>query len=273
MSDPRSIFGVNTYSYTFSHTAIDCVRHLADQGYRGVELMMFPGHLWPTEIDSGGLQKLRNEAEQRGVRIISLNMPNVDLNIAGASQEMRDYSLGLLKQFVRMAGELGAPGIVIGPGKANPLFPAPKALLTGHFHKALDILSPIAKAGGTRLLVENMPFAFLPDADSLMQTLDAYGNDEIGIIYDVANGHFIGEDPRDGLRRVQSRLKLVHFSDTGKNVYKHDPIGTGDVPFENFPPVLAEIGYGEMPVLEVISHDPDADTAESARKLAAAGYA
>jgi L-ribulose-5-phosphate 3-epimerase len=273
MPDPKSIFAINTYSYTFSHTASDCVRHLADQGYRGVELMMFPGHLWPSEVDASGLRKLRQDAEAGGLRIVSLNMPNIDLNITGASPEMREYSLGLLKQFVRIAGDLGAPAIIIGPGKANPLFPAPKTMLMGYFYTALDILAPIAEASGTALIVENMPFAFLPDADSLMQALDSYGNDKVGVIYDVANGHFIGENPRDGLRRVQSRLKLVHFSDTGTRVYKHDPIGHGDVPFANIPPVLAEVGYKEMPVLEIISHDPDADTLDSAQKLAAAGYA
>lgn len=273
MRDPKSIFAINLYSYTFSHKAADCIRHLADQGYRGVELMMYPGHLWPAGIDAAGRRELRRVADAGGVRIVSLNMPNIDLNIAGASQEMRDYSLGLVSGFVRLAGDLGAPGIIIGPGKANPLFPAPREVLKGHFFRALDALAPIAEQGGTRLLVENMPFAFLPDADSLMNTLEEYGNDGIGVIYDVANGHFIGEHPAEGLRRVRSRLGLVHFSDTGTKVYKHDPVGMGDVPFADIPPVLAEVGYREMPVLEIVSHDPDADTLESARRLAAAGYA
>ncbi len=271
MTDATRSFAVNTYSYIFDWPAADCIRHLAGQGYTGVELMMYPGHLWP-DLDAPGRRALRRVAEQCGVRIISLNMPNVDLNVAGAAREMREYSLGLVAQFVRLAGELGAPGIVIGPGKANPLFPAPRALLLGHFHRALDRLAPIAEAGGTRLLLENMPFAFLPDAASMMQALADHGNDRIGVIYDVANGHFIGEDPRDGLRQVRDRLALVHFSDTYRSVYKHDPVGTGDVPFASVPPVLAEIGYREMPVLEVISTNPDADLRDSAQRLAAVGY-
>jgi hypothetical protein len=38
------------------------------------------------------------------------------------------------------------------------------------------------------------------------------------------------------------------------------------------PPVLAEIGYSELPVLEVISRNADADTMDSAKKLADLGY-
>jgi sugar phosphate isomerase/epimerase len=199
-------------------------------------------------------------------------MPNIDLNIVGATQPMRDYSLGLLSQFITLAGELEVPAIVVGPGKANPLFSPAKELLMGHFFKALDHLYPIAKKGGVRLLVENMPFAFLPSAADLVAALDQYGNDDIGIIYDVANGHFIGEDPCEGLRIVQKRLGLVHFSDTGKSVYRHDTVGLGDVPFADVPPVLKEVGYAELPVLEVISRNPDKDTLESARKLAGLGY-
>lgn len=38
-------FAINTYSYTFAGSAYDTVARLADQGYSGVELMFFPGHL------------------------------------------------------------------------------------------------------------------------------------------------------------------------------------------------------------------------------------
>jgi L-ribulose-5-phosphate 3-epimerase len=48
-----SSFAVNTYSYTFGWPAAECIRHLAAQGYTGIELMMYPGHLWP-DLDAAG---------------------------------------------------------------------------------------------------------------------------------------------------------------------------------------------------------------------------
>ena len=87
----------------------------------------------------------------------------------------------------------------------------------------------------------------------------------------VANAHFIGEAPTDGLRRVRDRLSLVHFSDTTRQSYKHDPLGRGDVPLAGLASTLKEIGYSELPMLEVISHNPDADIAESCRILQQAG--
>ena len=272
MNSSTRSFACNTYSYTMSHTAEGCLSHLADLGFSEFELMMYPGHLWPPDIDAAQRVALRGLIERRGLRVVTLNMPNVDMNIAGASAQMRRYTLDLLRQIVELAGELGAEGVVLGPGKSNPLFPAPRERLEGFFFAALDELVPLAKKAGTALWIENMPFAFLPDIEGLMQALDRYGNDELGIVYDVANGHFVGESLGDALRRCRPRLKLVHLSDTARTLYRHDPVGAGDVPFGELPPVLAEVGYTRLPVLEIISHDPDKDLVSSAEKLVAMGF-
>ena len=270
MTNIHAGFGVNTYPYTFDGTAFETVARLADQGYGGVELMFFPGHLWPANLSRSDLSKLRDLCERR-LPLVAVNMPNIDMNVAAASEEMRDYTLGLLAQFVRCAGELGAKGVIIGPGKANPLFPMPHERMISYFYRALDQLAPLAREAGTRLLVENMPFAFLPDADALMQAIDGYGDEAIHVIYDVANAHFIGEAPGSGLQRVRQRLDLVHFSDTTRQVYKHDPFGRGDVPLKGLAEAMRETGYAGIPMLEVISDRPDADIAESCRQLHQAG--
>jgi L-ribulose-5-phosphate 3-epimerase len=271
MTSPAAGFGVNTYSYIFGGSAADTVAKFADQGYGGVELMFFPGHLWPAELDAAKLRSLRQLCEQR-LRLVAVNMPNIDINVAAAAEEMRTYTLNLLTKFVRCAGELGAGGIIIGPGKPNPLFPMPRERMIAYFYRALDRLAPLARQVGTRLFVENMPFAFLPDAESLMKVVDFYGDDSIRVIYDVANAHFIGEAPIEGLRRVRDRLALVHFSDTTRQSYKHDAIGRGNVPLAGIASTMKEIGYTGLPMLEVISHNPDADIADSCRRLHEAGF-
>ena len=270
MTNPAAGFAVNTYSYIFGGSAADTVARLADLGYGGVELMFFPGHLWPAELDAPRLRVLRDLCERR-LRLVAVNMPNVDINVAAAADEMRAYSLDLLTKFVRCAGELGAGGIVVGPGKPNPLFPMPRERMVSHFYRALDVLAPLARQVGTKLLIENMPFAFLPDAESLMQVVDAYGDDSIRVIYDVANAHFIGEAPTEGMRRVRDRLSLLHFSDTTRQSYKHDPLGQGDVPLAGLAAAIEAVGYTELPMLEIISHHPDADIADSCLRLQQAG--
>jgi sugar phosphate isomerase/epimerase len=272
MSCNAPFFGCNTYSYTIAYSAEDCLVRLADLGFTEFELMMYPGHLWPPETNGAQRAALRRLITGRDLHVVTLNMPNIDMNIAGASAEMRRYTLDLLRQIVQLAGDLEVPGVVVGPGKANPLFPAPRERLDGYFFAALDELIPLAKKVGTALWVENMPFAFIPDIEGLMQTLDRYGDDNIGIVYDVANGHFINENLADALRHCRKRLKLVHLSDTGQQVYRHDPVGAGNVPFAEVPPVLEEIGYKRLPMLEIIAPDAEKDILASADKLAAMSY-
>ena len=266
------MFGCNTYSYMRSHSAEACLAQLADQGFQEFEVMVHPGHLWPAELSAEQRRAFRRMMEQRGLRLTTLNMPNIDINVAGAATEMRAYSLNLVTETVRLAGELGARGVVIGPGKANPLFPAPAAELIGYFFAALDKLCPVAQTSGTALWVENMPFAYLPAIGDLMAALKRYGNDAVRIVYDLANAYFIKEDFADGLQQCRARLALVHLSDTGRQVFRHDPVGLGTLPFADVPHALEAVGYNAKPMLEIISRDPDRDIIASASKLAVLGF-
>jgi len=268
-----SLFGANTYSYVRAVEAEVCLVRLAELGFCEFELMVHPGHLWPLEFSAEQRRALGRLIERNGWTLTALNMPNIDINIAAAAPEMRAYSLDLLSEVVWLAGDLGARGVVIGPGKANPLFPADSSELIGHFFTALDQLAPISERSGTALWVENMPFAFLPRIDELIDALARYGDDDLRIVYDIANAYFIGEDFVAGLARCCQRLALVHLSDTGRQVYRHDPVGLGKVDFASVPQALRAAGYRARPMLEIVSHDPDRDIVASADKLAALGFA
>lgn len=265
-------FAVNTYGYTMRFSARETIDHLADMGFTAFELMMYPGHLWPSQIDSAERRELRRHIASRNARLTTLNMPNIDINVAAAAPEMRSYSLGVLRAIFELAADLEAPAVIVGPGKANPLFGAPKPELQQHFFAALDTLVPLSERTGVRICVENMPFAFLARIDELLAALDSYGAADIGVVYDLANAHFVHEDVADGLRKAASRLALVHLSDTGFDVYRHDPVGQGSVPFDRAPAVLREIGHREAPALEIISPDADSGIRSSVAALMALGW-
>jgi L-ribulose-5-phosphate 3-epimerase len=275
MSAPHpanSAFAVNTYSYTLRSSARECLSWLSSRGFREFELMMYPGHLWPTQLNAMQRRELRTFVSANGLSIRTINMPNVDLNIAAATDEMREMTLGLLRQFIALAGDLGAEAVVLGPGKPNPLMPMPKQQMLAHFYEALDQLVPAAADAGTGLVVENMPFAFLPRIDEMLAAIDDYGNPNIGVVYDVANGHFVKEDITAALRLCAPRLKVVHLSDTNQAVYRHDAVGLGTVDFSRVPTVLDEIGHARRPILEIIDSDPDVSIERSVRLLQEAGW-
>jgi sugar phosphate isomerase/epimerase len=266
-------FGCNSYAYMLSHGAEACLAHMVDLGFREFEMMVHPGHLWPAELSADKRRSIRRMLERDGLQLTTLNLPNIDINIASTTPEMRAYSLDRLTETVRLAGELGVRGVVMSPGKASALLPAKPEVLRGFFFAALDRLAPIAKSCDTALWIENVTVSFLPGIGEIMDALAVYGNDDIRIVYDIANAYFIGEDFADGLKTCRERLALVHLSDTTRQVYRHDPVGAGDLPFAEAPPALAAVGYRARAMLEIISRDPDRDIPASADRLAALGFA
>ena len=272
MNASVSMFGCNTYAYMMSESAGTTMARLADIGFREFELMVHPGHIWPAELAAAQRRALLSQIEQRRLELTALNLPNIDMNIASTVPEMRRYSTDLLAETVRLAGELGARGVIMSPGKASPLFPASEEELTGYFFAALDRLAPIAAESGTALWLENVPTTWIPTIQGLMASLARYGNDAVRIIYDIANAHFIAEDFAEGLKLCRQRLELVHLSDTGQTLFRHDAVGLGTVPFAQVPAALAAVGYTRRPMLEIISRDADRDVVASAEKLAAMGF-
>lgn len=266
------MFALNTYSYIHTTTAAACLRAWSGRGVHCFEVMVYPGHFWPQDLTDSDRQSFRRFLEENGITLCSLNMPNVDLNIASADPLMRDYSLGHLVRVIQLASDVGAPGVVIGPGKPNPLSPAPRDQLLGWYRGAMDRLVEEANAAQVRLLLENMPFAFLPMARDIADVAADYPRDSVGLVYDIANAVFVGENLSEGFNKVSDRLALVHLSDTKHDTYQHAPVGTGAVDFELAFSAAERAGYRGPSVMEIITDTPDATIADSMSKLTRFGW-
>ncbi|HEY7384633.1 MAG TPA: sugar phosphate isomerase/epimerase family protein [Beijerinckiaceae bacterium] len=260
-------FGAHTYSFTLRESVLCTLPRLADLGFTSFELMAHPGHLWPAELTAADRSRLCRMVDELGGEIVALNMPNVDINIAATTDEMRRHTLALLSDLVRLAGDLGASGVIMGPGKANPLLPAPRDQLVSYFRDGLEQLSKLAATHGTEIWIENMPFSYVTDARGVIALLDGFGDSSIGAVFDFANAYFVGEGFADGLESMRARLRLVHVSDTHRNVFEHAALGAGTMPIGPIPALLAATGYAGPVMLEVVSREPETDLVESRRRL------
>ncbi|SVE10957.1 uncharacterized protein METZ01_LOCUS463811 [marine metagenome] len=109
-------------------------------------------------------------------------------------------------------------------------------------------------------------------ASDLSRVLDKLADERVGVVYDVANGFFAGEDPASGIQMLRDRIDLVHLSDTGRKHWRHDPIGTGEIDFEAVAKTIQSINFSGQSVMEIISSDPDRELPESQRRLAQWGW-
>lgn len=272
MYKPFDGFAIDTLSYAAGRSLEEAVDGLAAMGVRALQLSLHPGYLWPSELDPAARVSLQKRLSHLDIRVVSVNLPGVEINIASASTEMREYSLDLLRQNIELAADLQAPSIVIAPGRQHPLIPQSKAALTLHFYAALDSLLRHAARSETIICVENAPSAFLPDTESLMEALAAYGDSPVGVCYDTANGHFVREDATTAIQKIGGRLKLLHLADTEQTSHRHAAVGQGSVPFGEIYAALTEIAYSGESVLEIIAADASNHLEASARSLAGLGW-
>jgi sugar phosphate isomerase/epimerase len=263
---------INCYSYIWQYSAHETLSRLAERGHRQFELMVNWPHLWPSAMGGAARRKVARLLEEKGLEVLSLAPPMLDLNLVSNSPEVRRYTIDHYIDVIRLAGEWGAPWVVVVPGKIHPLLPLPSHFRDSWFERALEEMDRAAESEGVTLTIENVPSSYLPHAGDLMRRLEEIGNSRLGITYDVANAVFAGEDPAEGLRIVAPKLDFVHLSDTGLATWAHATIGTGVVPFDRIAAALEEIGFTGPSTLEVISQTPDEDIAVSCEALSALGW-
>ncbi len=264
--------GANTMSFMWRTSAREALETLAREGYRCFELMAQYPHFDPFMERAEALAFARF-LRDAGLTVETVNLPSLDQNLASAAREMRDYSVRLFERLVAIAETIGATGVIVVTGRVNPLIPPARPDLEGWFADGFERVLRAAERSGVRLLLENIPMGVYPRADQLIAFAERVGNPLVGVCYDIANAHFIGEDTAEGLRQVQARLGIVHLSDTGRQAWRHDPVGQGSCDFAAFGATLREIGYARTSMLEIVSEQPVAGIVGSHRKITQWGWA
>lgn len=263
---------VNTYSYIYKLSALDAMRHLLEMGFQRFELLFNFDHIWVSELEPNIRRVLPSWVSEEGGEVISFNLPIMDHNLTSPNPDMRAFTIERFTELIDLAGVWSVPYVVLVPGKVSPLLPAPSAALASWFYDGVNKLAERADQCGTKILVENVPVTFAPLATDLSTALDKLADERVGVVYDVANGFFAGEDPASGIQTLRDRIDLVHLSDTGRKHWRHDPIGAGEIDFESVAKAIQSINFSGQSVMEVISSDPDRELPESRRLLAQWGW-
>jgi len=265
-------FVVNTFSYIWTHPVGDCLAALADNGHLEFEVLLTAPHLWPSELDGAARRALRRWLLERGARIVSLNAGGFDNNLASPARNVRAFAQQYLRETVDLAADLGAGDVVVAPGMGRGLLPPARESMLGWFRDGLADCSEHARRRDIRLLVENVPFSFLPAVGQILDAIAELPSERVGIVYDVANAAFIREDPVAGLELACERIGLIHLSDTPLDAWRHDAVGRGVVPFARFGAALERTACCAPLVLEIVSPAPEQDLAASIAGLTAMGY-
>ena len=246
---------INTFSYLWSSTAIDAIAELTDSGYKTFEVPISSPHCWPDELSTAERATTKTRLADYGANIRSLNAGGYDVNLASPGANMRRKSIDHIKSVIDLAVEWDATEVVISPGTRRPIISPPLDKTYEWLYESLGDLLPLAHEAGTRLLMENTPYCFTPTIQEMADVVSTVNDDMLKIVWDVANAAYIEDDPVTGLLSHHESIGLVHISDTGLDVWGHDPIGTGVVDWEGLgDAVEATCGVSNV-VLEIIREE------------------
>jgi L-ribulose-5-phosphate 3-epimerase len=243
---------INTFSYLWSANAVDVMCELSRSGFSIFEVPVSSPHCWPDEMTPAIRSDAKKRLQDSGATVRSLNAGGYDINLASPAANMRRKSIDHIKDVLDLAFDWGVDEVVISPGTRRPMISPPLSLTLGWLSDSLERLLPRAEQAGVRLLLENTPYCFRPTLKNMVDVINDVDDRNLGIVYDVANAAYIGEDPVEGLLTYSAAIGLVHISDTGLDEWGHDPIGTGVVDFEALGRAVEATGRGKDVVLEII---------------------
>jgi L-ribulose-5-phosphate 3-epimerase len=264
---------INTFSYLWSATATDAIAELVDNGYTTFEVPISSPHCWPDEMSAPERSAAKTQLDASGATIRSLNAGGYDINLASPGANMRRRSTEHIKAVIELAVDWDVTDVVISPGTRRPMISPALNRTYGWMYESLEDLLPVAKQAGVRLLFENTPYCFTPTIEDLAGVISTVDDDALKIVYDVANAAYIEEDPVASLLAHQESIGLVHISDTGTDVWGHDPIGTGVIDWTGLGAAVDKTCGVENVVLEIIREENTLhEFSQAMRDLAGRGW-
>jgi sugar phosphate isomerase/epimerase len=264
---------INTFSYLWKSTAVEAMMELVGNGYTVFEVPVSSPHCWPDEMSPAMRKDARKRLQDHAASVRSLNAGGYDINLASPGANMRRKSTDHIKDVMDLAHDWGVNDVVISPGTRRPMVSPPLPQTLGWLHESLNVLLQHANKAGVRLLIENTPYCFRSTMSELVGVVNEVGNDNLKIVYDVANAAFIGEDPVASVLSAHSKIGLLHLSDTGLSEWGHDPIGTGVIDWKSLGEAVETTNSLDNVVLEIIrENDPLGEIKKGISELKVRGW-
>jgi len=250
----------------------EAIRHIADLGYTGIELMADIPHLWPEDVTPGDLERVRRLLEDRGLAISNVNA--FMMNKIGDPRQKywhpswiepdlayRRIRTEHTKRALRMAAALGATHITTEPG--GPIageHERESAMQT--FVEELKPVLEVAETERVKLLVEPEPGLLIETKaqwDDLRRRIDSPW---LGLNYDIGHMYCVSEPLGETIRALAPQIDHVHIEDiAATRVHHHLVPGDGAIDFREPLGALRDVAYAGWVTVELYPFVDDPDTA------------
>jgi sugar phosphate isomerase/epimerase len=258
--------GAATFTYLHRFSLDEALDHLAKNGFREIELMSTPPHLFPRQLNATARSSLRKGMERRGLSLFSLQPTYQDLNIISLNPAIRSESVREVVENIELAADLGAKVLVLVTGRRHPLLPVPLEKAWGIALDSIGECNEIARKRGVVIGIENVRNQFVDRGSDVCKMVADLADGNVKAVIDVANANVV-ESPLEALEAVKEHLVLVHLSDNDGRSWTHSSAGKGNIDFPAIAGKLRDIGFQGPSILEVTDSDDPLGAMERSKAI------
>ena len=260
----RFAYSSNAYRRCTAGEAID---HIADVGFKGMELMADEPHAWPSDMTPAGLDAIRGRLDDRGLQLSNVNafMMNAVQDFWHPSwiepdPDFRRQRIQHTMDALTMAASLGATCITTEPG--GPLDDGvPREQALDIFVKGLNEALSHAEAVGVQLLVEPEPGLLIENADQFLELADRIDSPMFGLNFDIGHFYCVADPLPETVGRLASLTRHYHVEDiAATRVHEHLIPGRGAIDLGAVLEAIGATDYKGWITVELYPYldDPDA---------------
>lgn len=250
----------------------ETIRRIAALGFDGLELLSDVPHAWPAGLLEERKQAIRDCLADNGLQISNINgfmmnavadprQPYWHPSWIEPDANYRAIRREHTKRALRLARELGAPGIQTEPG--GPLNPAQ----TWHqaakvFYEEFMPCVEVAETEGVQLLIEPEPGLLIETFEQYLEFVDRVDSSAVGLNFDIGHAFCVSQEPEDWIPRMAEHTRHYHIEDiAGTRVHAHRVPGDGAIDFDAVLRAILETGYDGYVTVELYPYIENPDDA------------
>jgi sugar phosphate isomerase/epimerase len=255
----------------------ESLREIAACGYAGVEIMADVPHAYPPHMDPRRRKAVVDLCRDLRLTITNLNAftlfalgdtwhPSWIEPDAAARGRRIEHTLAA----IRLARDLGAPGISLEPGG-----PLPDGLGRAEamelYRQGLREVLPLADECRVNLLVEPEPHLLIERPEEYEELIADFKHPRLGLNFDMGHFFCVGVDPAAAARRLGPHIRHVHLEDiAASREHLHLVPGRGVIDFRAVLAALRDVGYDGWVTVELYPYESQArEVAEEAMRALA----
>ena len=251
VGDPSGVTSIKDLYYRSPGSMEQAIADIAAAGYAGTE--MFDGNL----ADFASTPEvLTDSLQSNGLELISV--------YTGANFIYADVlpdELYRINRAAELAVVFGARRLVVGGGarRAAGTTKEDYQLLGAGLDRVVDIAEQHGLAASYHPHLGTMA----ENADEIERV---FANSRIAFCPDTAHLAAGGSDPAALIRAHSDRIAHVHLKDLATAPFAFQPLGEGDLDFDEILAAVSEVGYDGWLVVELDTYDGDPKTAAEISK-------